>query len=83
MLLAPQLELRWLSHLLRTRLPDLYSDEISLTPSRGLFGTPIGGELVKHGYFALSAWSGAMLLAGGVVITLSRLSQDRSLLARV
>ncbi|KAK5173532.1 uncharacterized protein LTR77_002213 [Saxophila tyrrhenica] len=49
----------------------------------GLFGPPISGELVKHGYIALAAWCGSSLMAGGVLIGCSRLWQDRRLTARI
>ncbi|KAK5122335.1 hypothetical protein LTR85_004246 [Meristemomyces frigidus] len=48
-----------------------------------LFGTPIAGEIVKHGYLALSCFSGAMLMAGACLIAASRLCQSRSLTARI
>lgn len=48
-----------------------------------LFGTPIAGVLVKHGYVALSCYSGALLLAGACLIAASRLWQTRSLTARL
>ena len=39
---------------------------------RGLFGSPISGELVKYGYLALSTYVGASSLAGGLFICLAR-----------
>ena len=82
MLLALRSEPLWDSPVLRKSCR-YYLKYISLTLHRGLFGTPISGELVKHGYIALSVWSGAMLLVGGVVITWARLVQDRRFLARI
>ncbi|GAB7365964.1 hypothetical protein MBLNU230_g7292t1 [Neophaeotheca triangularis] len=43
---------------------------VSLT---GLFGPPISGELVKHGYMALSCYSAAMILGGTVFVVLARI----------
>ncbi|KAK8124267.1 MFS transporter [Apiospora kogelbergensis] len=38
-----------------------------------LIGTPISGQILDHsGYLALSMWTGATLVAGGVVIGLAR-----------
>ncbi|RAQ68264.1 MFS monocarboxylate transporter [Aspergillus flavus] len=39
----------------------------------GLVGTPISGRLLKHGYLALSMYSGAALLAGAGVVVLLQL----------
>ncbi|OQN96693.1 hypothetical protein B0A48_17333 [Cryoendolithus antarcticus] len=49
----------------------------------GLFGSPIAGALLKHGYIALACWSGSLLLAGAVLIGASRFVQDRRIMARV
>jgi hypothetical protein len=48
----------------------------------GLFGTPIAGELVKSGYVALSAFAGATMLVGAVLVLGARLSRNRNLLAK-
>ncbi|KAK3946110.1 major facilitator superfamily transporter [Diplogelasinospora grovesii] len=42
-----------------------------------LIGPPISGQILTHsGYFALSMWTGATLVAGAVIIGLARLSLD-------
>ncbi|KAF2148771.1 MFS general substrate transporter [Myriangium duriaei CBS 260.36] len=53
---------------------------VSLT---GLFGSPIAGELEKRGYVALSCWSGAALLTGGVCILMARLWREKKLLVKI
>ena len=49
---------------------------------RGLFGTPIAGQLVKYGYLALSMFAGATMLAGAVLVFGARLALNRKLLAK-
>lgn len=53
---------------------------VSLT---GLFGTPIAGELVESGYLALSCFAAAMLIVGGVLLTVARMARDRRLWVQV
>ncbi|KAH7020842.1 major facilitator superfamily transporter [Microdochium trichocladiopsis] len=48
-----------------------------------LIGTPISGQILSRaGYLALSAWTGATLLAGGAVTGAARFTVHRELLAR-
>ncbi|GMF75168.1 unnamed protein product [Aspergillus oryzae] len=49
----------------------------------GLVGTPISGRLLKHGYLALSMYSGAALLAGAGLVLIARLRQNTKLMAKV
>ncbi|KAI0198860.1 putative MFS monocarboxylate transporter [Astrocystis sublimbata] len=47
-----------------------------------LVGTPISGQiLLRGGYLGLGLWTGATLLAGGVVLSAARLRIDRRILA--
>lgn len=47
----------------------------------GLFGSPICGQLVAHyGYLSMSMFTGATLIAGGLVISAARLNIDRRVL---
>ncbi|KAI1151290.1 putative MFS monocarboxylate transporter [Nemania diffusa] len=47
-----------------------------------LVGTPISGQiLLRAGYLGLGVWTGATLLAGGVVLAAARLRLDRRILA--
>ncbi|KAK3356423.1 putative MFS monocarboxylate transporter [Lasiosphaeria hispida] len=49
-----------------------------------LTGAPIGGALLgKYGYTALAMFTGATLLAGAVLVTISRLLLDKKVLAAV
>ncbi|EMD00764.1 hypothetical protein BAUCODRAFT_62029, partial [Baudoinia panamericana UAMH 10762] len=48
-----------------------------------LFGSPIAGQLVDYGYLATAMWSGAAFIVGAGFLIASRLSQDRSLGARI
>jgi hypothetical protein len=54
-----------------------------LTVFRGLVGTPISGELVPHGYLALSMYAASTLAVGTVVIAVARLMQSWKLWTRV
>lgn len=48
----------------------------------GLFGSPICGQLVSHyGYLSMSMFTGASLVAGGLIITAARLKLDSRILA--
>jgi MFS family permease len=49
----------------------------------GLFGTPIAGALVRHGYLALSCFAGAMLITGAVFLAGARIAVGKKLLAKV
>ncbi|KNG87026.1 MFS monocarboxylate transporter [Aspergillus nomiae NRRL 13137] len=44
----------------------------------GLVGTPISGRLLKHGYLALSMYSGAALLAGAGLVLIARCAKTPS-----
>ncbi|KAI1125269.1 putative MFS monocarboxylate transporter [Nemania abortiva] len=47
-----------------------------------LVGTPISGQiLLRAGYLGLGVWTGATILAGGVVLAVARLRLDRRILA--
>ncbi|TRX95959.1 hypothetical protein FHL15_003101 [Xylaria flabelliformis] len=47
-----------------------------------LVGTPISGQiLLRGGYLGLGIWTGATLLAGGVILGAARLKLDRRILA--
>lgn len=48
-----------------------------------LFGTPIAGELVKRGYVSLSCFAATMLVAGGIMLTITRLLQQKRLFAKI
>ena len=47
------------------------------TSISGLFGAPIGGQLSERGYLSLAMFTGAMMLAGTVLVVCSRVSQER------
>ena len=49
----------------------------------GLFGLPIGAQLVPHGYLAVSIFTGVTVIAGAILIAGARLLQNRTLLAKV
>ncbi|PLB49898.1 MFS general substrate transporter [Aspergillus steynii IBT 23096] len=49
----------------------------------GLIDTPISGQLIKQSYLALSMFSGAMLLAGSMLVLYIRLRQSRKLFVKV
>jgi hypothetical protein len=52
--------------------------------TRALIGTPIGGSLVaNHGYFTTSMFCGATLVAGGLLMVISRLKLNKKLLSAV
>ena len=50
---------------------------------RGLFGTPISGELIKSGYLAISIFAGVSLMTGAIILLGSRWRQNPKLAARV
>lgn len=50
---------------------------------RGLIGSPISGELVPHGYLALSAYVASTLMLGGIILTVVRCILSRKLVAKV
>ena len=49
----------------------------------GLVGNPIAGALVPKGWVALSMYAGSSLMAGAVLVVLSRLSLSRELRVKV
>ncbi|EME85183.1 uncharacterized protein MYCFIDRAFT_46639 [Pseudocercospora fijiensis CIRAD86] len=53
---------------------------VSLT---ALFGTPIAGELVEKGYLALSAFAGAMLIVGAILLGCARFSRNQKPFAKI
>ena len=54
-----------------------------MTVSSGLFGLPIGAQLVPHGYLAASIFTGVTVIAGSIFIFGARLLQNRKLIAKV
>lgn len=51
-------------------------------PNSALVGTPISGQILSRGgYLGLGIWTGATLLAGGVILAAARLRLDRRILA--
>ena len=48
-----------------------------------LIGNPISGELIPHGYLAMSMFAGASLLAGGLLLVLARFTKEKRLFAKV
>lgn len=53
---------------------------VSLT---GLVGTPISGQLVQHGWIALSTFAASSMAVGTILLTLARLQQNRKVVAKV
>ena len=72
---------------LTTERPELRGTAVGLTLASvsltGLFGPPIAGELVERGYFALAAFAGAALLAGGVLLGMARWTKKAGLWVKV
>ncbi|GIZ44093.1 hypothetical protein CKM354_000730200 [Cercospora kikuchii] len=72
---------------LTTERPELRGTAVGLTLASvsltGLFGPPIAGELVERGYFALAAFAGAALLAGGVLLGMARWTKKAGIWVKV
>ncbi|KAI0150489.1 putative MFS monocarboxylate transporter [Xylariaceae sp. FL1272] len=50
----------------------------------GLIGTPVSGQiLLRSGYLGLSIFTGITILAGGIILLMTRLKADRRLLANI
>lgn len=64
-------------------LPTTPTTPTNPTPNRGLVGTPISGQLVPHGYLALSLYAATTLLVASGFFVVGRLLLSRRLWARV